>query len=288
MPTTAVAKPQNPTPARNDSLPHPPLPALPTPTTPQGTLTPFGPELQLQTPLFTDANGTFKLDASMPALAVFPPGETDILTKSTVKFWLTSPTAPDMNLIVNPMSTLVEPYRRLQCNTAGATCKVIGDPSLFGDVYSLFGFLPQDGVNYVNWDGIVMGTKFGLSVYVLNQKVAAILSGASQLAASVCGADFAGSDNPHVQLAVGYALVQVLSSKASVAERVAVLSSKEDIATVMGLALANLQTPEASLQSCKPISSEDYAFLLPALAKVRVAGARPGCCASTAFGVGGR
>ena len=242
--------------------------------------------------MYTNDDGVFRLDTSSPGLLAFPPGSVDNLSGASVKFWLTAPVSPELNVTVNPVSSLVEAYRRHQC-ASGTACKEIGDLAAYDDVYGLFGFHPQPGVNFVNWNGIVMGTKYGVSVYVLTQRVASVLTAASEVAAQLCGAAFTSSDNVNVQLAAQHALVEVLASKATPAERIAALSNPDDIATVLQRTLANLAAPEADVQGCATISDGDRALLFPVLAKVRClqqgAGDRPRIvCSRRVRGLPGR
>lgn len=243
----------------------------------------------LASPALTNLNGRFSTDSSQPGLVAFAPGCVDNLARSSIKYWNTAPTTPGVYTTLSPVTTLVEAYRRFQCNAGAAECKSIGDASLYNDVYSMFGFPEQPGVDFRSWDGIVMGTKYGLSVYVLNQRVATVLTAASELAASLCGDDFSASDNTHVQLAVQYAVVEVLLSKATADDRVAALSNPEDIAAIMEATLANLKTPEAGLGSCKNIEAADRAVLFPVLAKVRGTrlGEGTGCFVRVVERVGG-
>ncbi|KAI8476677.1 MAG: hypothetical protein J3K34DRAFT_400112 [Monoraphidium minutum] len=110
-----------------------------------------------------------------------------------------------------------------------------------------------------------MGSRFGLSVFVLNQRMASVLSSASVLGRALCNSDFATTDNINAQLAVSYAAVTVLSAKANPDARMAALTSTDDIARVLELAVDYLQTPEAGL-TCTQLSATDRALLLPALA----------------------
>lgn len=235
----------------------------------QGTLTPYGPEFMLATPALTDSTGGFSLDASAPGLVAFPPGAIDTLMGASVKFWSVAPTSPGANVTVTPVASLVEAYRRLKCNTNTAACKPIGDGSLYSDVYSLFGFLPQPAVDFRSWSGIVMGSPYGFSIYVLNQRIASILIAASEVARTVCGDDFTASSNPSVQLAVQFATIEVLLAKPSAPDRIAALSSPDDIAAIMDLTLANLKTPEADLGNCSTIDAADAVKIFPVLAQVR-------------------
>ena len=220
----------------------------------------------LATPALTSMNGRFYTDASAPGLVAFPPGCVDNLARASIKYWNVAPVSPGANVTVAPVSTLVESYRRATC--AKGDCKAMGDASLYDDVFGLFGFPAQDGVDYRSWDGIVMGTRFGVSVYALNQKVATVLTAASEVANAICD-EFATSDNVHVQLAVQAALVEVLLSKATPEQRIAALSNPTDIAAVMELSLRNLVAPEAGLKSCKSVDAPDRTLLFPVLAKAR-------------------
>jgi hypothetical protein len=225
----------------------------------------------LSSPVMTNGNGLFSTDSSSPAIVSFAPGCVDKLVGASVKYWNVAPALPGAhNLTITPVTTLVEAYRRFACNNVPDGCKALADASLFDDVYALFGFPAQPGiVSYMSWDGIVMGTKFGVSIYVLNQRVAAVLTGASEVANALCDG-FDTSGNAHVQLAAQSALVEMLLSKATAEERVAALSSPDDIAAVFERTLANLQTPEADLRTCKPLAPADRKALFATLAKVRV------------------
>ena len=232
----------------------------------QGTFTPAGSDGLVASPVLTDSAGLFKLDDMRPGLLAFAPGCSDNVAKASVKYWSVAPTVPGSNLTVTALSTLAEPLRRASC-TAGGACKALGDASLVADVYALFGYQPQAGVNYNSWDGLVMGTKYGLSVYVLNQKVAAVLNAASETASRLCPG-FDTSTSPSVQLAVQAALVRLLLDKPNAESCLAALASPTDVAAAMRYTLAALAAPEAGLQ-CVALSAADYNVLLPMLAKVR-------------------
>jgi len=191
----------------------------------------------------------------------------DDLVGASVKYWNVAPVTPGANVTVSPVATLAEAYRRYMCSSSPADCKTLDNPAVFDDVYALFGFSAQSGITYRGWDGIIMGTKFGLSIYVLNQRVASVLTAASEAVNAMCEG-FDSSSNVHVQLAVQYALVEMLLAQDSASERMASLSNPIDIATVIEGSLANLQTPEADLRTCKTLSPADRAALFAVIAKV--------------------
>lgn len=240
----------------------------------QGTLTPFGEGFSLSSSVITGADGTFTSDALSTALLAFPPGCVDSVMGASVKYWNVAPVTPGANITITPVANLVEAYRRLEC-AGGSTCRPVGDPSLFEDVYDALGFPPQTNTDFASWSGITMGSKYGVSVYVLNQKVAVVLSTVSQAVSAICES-YAASSNVHVQLAVQYAMVEVLMGKSTAAARVAALSTPSDIAAMVQGALDALAMPEADLQSCKSLPASDRAQLFPLLAKVGACRSR-GC-----------
>jgi hypothetical protein len=230
-------------------------------------VTPYGGDFMLSTPVLTSINGRFYSDASVPGLVSFAPGCVDSLARASIKYWSVAPTSPGANVTVAPISTLVEPYRRLRCNAGPEGCRALGDDSAFDDVFELFGFPAQDGVSFRSWQGIVMGTRFGVSIYVLNQRIASVLTAASEVANTLCEG-FATSDNLHVQLSAQAALLDVVRAKATPAARLEALSSPDDIAAVISRTLDNLRAPEAGL-TCRALDAQDRAALLPVIAKVR-------------------
>lgn len=126
------------------------------------------------------------------------------------------------------------------------------------------------GVNFKTWGGVVMGTRYGVAVYVLNQRVGSVLTAASAAATAACGAEFQTSAAPAAQMAVQSALLKLLLSKGSPRERLDALSSPDDVAAVFELALAGLSAPEAGLGTCKlPEDGEERLALFATLAKVR-------------------
>lgn len=105
-----------------------------------------------------------------------------------------------------------------------------------------------------------------MSVYVLNQRIATVLATVSSTVGTLCPG-FSTSDNVSVQLAVAAALLQHLTPLAAPAERVAALSDSSAIAKVMELALTNLKTPEAGLETCAVVSPANRAALFERLSK---------------------
>jgi hypothetical protein len=254
-------------PTASPSADAPPISPLPnSKPASQGTLTPFGQDFSLASPVVTGADGTFTTDATSPALLAFPPGCVDSVMGASVKFWSVAPITPGASITITPIATLVEAYRRLECD-GGAVCRPVGEPSLFEDVYTALGFPPQANTDFASWAGITMGSKYGVAIYVLNQKVAAVLSTVSEAVSAICEG-YDTSTNVHVQLAVQYAVVEVLNGKPTAAARVTALSTPSDIAAMIQLALNNLATPEADLRSCKSLPAGDRALLFPMLAKV--------------------
>ncbi|KAI8463993.1 MAG: hypothetical protein J3K34DRAFT_129482 [Monoraphidium minutum] len=235
----------------------------------EGTFTPMGDDFMLSTPALTSVNGRFYSDASAAGVVAFPPSCVDNLVKASVKYWNVAALSPGDNVTVAAVTTLAEPLRRARCAAAGPGgegCHALAEKGAIDDAFGLFGFPKQDGVNYRSWEGIVMGTKFGLSVYVLNQRVASVLTAISEVASTLCEG-FSTSDNLAVQLAAQSGMVEVLLSKAGPEERIAALASPDDIASMMEAALAALAAPEAGPAACKALDGADRAVLFPVLAK---------------------
>jgi hypothetical protein len=240
-----------------------------TPPLKQGTLTPAVPgSLELGAPLLSSVNGRFSLDAAGPALVSFGPGCADKLARASVKYWNVAPVSPGSNVTLSPVSNLVEAYRRAACTDDPAGCRAVGDAALYDEVYGLFGFKTQAGADFKTWEGIVMGTRFGVSVYVLNQRVMTLLTAVSEMMATLCE-DFTTSPNPNVQLAVQSGIVRVLRAKPTVSARMVAMHDPDDIAAMADAAYAELMSPEAGLAgSCKKLSAAERATLFPVLAKV--------------------
>lgn len=244
----------------------------------QGTITTTGPGPILSVPVLTGVDGRFGLDVAAPALAAFPPGCVDRLARASVKYWSLAPLAPGANATITPLATLAEAYRRRLCaapDAAPGACRPFGDPALYDDAYGLLGFAPQPDVDYMTWDGVVMGTKFGTSLYVLNQRVATVLTGVAEVVASFCPG-YATAATPDAQLAAQYGVVDALLALPTAAERSAALSDPAAIAGMADAALAAAAAPEAGLAGgCKRAGDVERDALLSVLAKV---GGGVACC----------
>jgi hypothetical protein len=238
---------------------------------PQGLLTPYGQEFVLATGVLTNLAGNFSTDSSLPGSVAFPPfGCRDNLIAATAKFWSFAPTSPGVVLRVSPVSGLAEALRRFRCNTGGAgDCLPIGAAGLVQDVYTrLFGFPAATDVDYESWSKLVIGSKFGVAVYVINQRVATALTLASEVVSGACGAGFDASLNAYVQTAVSYAVVETLMPLQSKPARRAALSDATALAALTTRALHNVLTPEAGPLTCRALLDAQGTELIDELAKV--------------------
>jgi hypothetical protein len=258
----------------------------------QGILTPYGQEFVLSTSVITDASGNFSSDSSLPASVAFPPNVClDNLVGSAAKYWNFVPTAPGKVVKATPVSNLAEALRRYRCNVGGvATCRPVGDPLLIQDAYTLFGFPITTSADYASWDGIVVGSKFGVPVYEFNQRVATVLTTASTAASAACGG-FDASHNAYVQTAVAYAMVEVLAPLPTAGERRMALIDGTVIAPIIKRALHNVQTPEAGPLTCQDLSTSQGDEIIAEISNVSMQGRDPmrdfRCAGATHAGGGG-
>lgn len=189
------------------------------------------------------------------------------MAKASTRYWTVAPTVLRSNLTLSPIVSLAEPLRRANCaGTGPGVCRPLGDAALIPDAYALLGLAGGPGVDLVSWQGVVMGTPFGLSVYAANQKVATVLTAASEAAARLCpGFDTAAT--PRVQLAAATALVRVLLSKPTPAARLEALASPVDIAAAFAGTIDQAAAPDSGL-ACTEVRPSEAELLLPVLAKV--------------------
>ena len=132
----------------------------------------------------------------------------------------------------------------------------------------MFGFLPYTGVDFTSYSGSIAGSKYGVSVYVLNQRMATVLTSVASIVNNLCpGVN--KSENAFVQLAVQTAVLEVLVPTANTTDRRAALSSATTIAAVVDLAFKKLQSPQADLQTCATLTTAQRSALFGVLAKVR-------------------
>lgn len=218
-------------------------------------------------PLLTNSKGQFANDLTQPALAVFSPGCTDSLTKAPVQYFTTGRLRPQRNVTITPASSLVEPLRRALC-TASNDCRSPDDAALVGELYGRFGFPPAAGVDYETGQGVIAGSKHGVSVYILNLRLATVLTAAAAAVNSLCPG-FNASTNTYAQLAVQAAVIDVLSAKANASEWRAALSELPSVSDVMARAFAKLEAPEAGMRTCATLTQGERSTLFATLAQVR-------------------
>jgi hypothetical protein len=234
----------------------------------QGTLTLATGDYALPLPAITNADGLFNNDASLPALAAFGPGCVDKLAKAPIAFWSVASTQPGVNVTVAPLSGVAEAYRRLRCDGAlPGLCRELGDPAVLDKTYAWLGFAPQTGVDFASWAGIVMGSPYGISVYVLNQRVAAVMSTIAGAVTVLCPS-YATATSVKAKLAVQAAVVQLLDPLDTPETRRAALQNRTVVAAMIDQALTNLEAVGSLVDSCR--RPTDALSLFTVLADVSV------------------